>query len=224
MEKNRVSKGIYYYIPERYEDSVEFQITFRALSYKELDALTNLLRQNRHNLFAYQVCKTAILEVIDELGNTHPLDKLNPDVIMETSEKILEMSSLPEDELQTLQTTITIAFDDTFKGDSWKCDVCQYKKLDRVRNCGIRGEKEKSKDFSVMVGRQVYRHCPIYDLDPQLLDSAIESYSMYDKNIMPDEGGLHDQTRFFVVSSQLVTQKLREEELKEMKKQQKKAK
>ena len=222
MEKNRVSKGIYYYIPERYTDSVEYQITFRALSYKELNALTNLLSQNRHNLFSYQVCKTAILEVVDDIGTIYTIDKLNPEVIMELSEKILEMSSLPEDELQSLQTTVTIAFDDTFKGDSWKCDVCQYKKLDRVRNCGIRGEKEKNKDFSVMVGRQVYHHCPIYDLEPALLDAAIESYTMYDKNLMPDEGGLHDQTRFFVISSQIVTQKLREEELKDLKKQKQK--
>jgi len=224
MEKNRVSKGIYYFIPDRYENSVDFQITFRALSYKEMDALTSFLETGRHNLFAYQVCKTAIIEIEDELGATHSLTSLSPEIITETSNKILEMSSLPAEEYEKLQLTITIAFDDTFKTDSWKCEVCRYKKLDRIRNCGFRGEKDGGNDFSVMVGGQLYKHCPIYELEPKLLDAALESYSMYDKNLLPDDGGLYDQTKFFVISSRLVTQKLKEEEMKELKKQQRKGK
>jgi hypothetical protein len=44
---------------------------------------------------------------------------------------------------------------------------------------------------------------------------------MYEKNFLPDEGGLYDQTKFFIVSSRLVSQKLKEEEIKELKKQKK---
>jgi hypothetical protein len=220
VQKNPISKGIYYYIPPKYEDSVEVQVTYRALSFKELNSLTDFLQSGRHNLFNYQVCKTAILEIEDVNGDTLQLADLTPEIIKDTSMLILEVSSLSEDDYNKLQLTIDIAFDNTFKGDSWKCEVCQYKKLDRIRNCGIRGEHETkpNKDFSVMVGKQLYRHCPIYEVEPYLLDAAIESYNMYDKNLLPDEGGLYDQTKFFIIASRLVKQKLDEEQAKELKK------
>lgn len=168
--------------------------------------------------FAYNVCKVAILEIEDEDGDEHTLSSLPPPVITEISEQILDKSIITDEEAEKLVLNVNISMDNTFKTDSWNCENCRYKKLDRIRNCGYLGEKEKRDDFRVNVGKQVYTYCPIYDIDAQLLDSAIECYMMYDKNILPDSGGLYDQTRFFVIASRIFTNKVREEELKEHKK------
>ena len=221
MEKQRVSKGIYYFVPEKYEDDIEFSIKLRGLSYGELESLSNYLTPENQHQFAYNLCKIAILEIEDADGDLHTISSLPPPVIQETANFIMEMSTVTDEEAEKLLLNVEISMDSTFKGDSWKCEVCQYKKLDRVRNCGYRNEKDKNKDFSVMVGKQLYRYCPIYDLEPQLLDAAIECYIMYDKGIFPDAGGLYDQTRFFVLSSRIFSNKVREEEMKELKKQQK---
>jgi len=221
VQKQRVTKGLYFYTPERYEEDIAYQITYRALSYKELDSITPFTDNGMYNLLAYQVCKIAILSIEDEYGEEHPLSILPPDILSEVSDQILQASMVSQEEYEALQLTISIAFDDTFKGDSWKCEVCQYKKLDRVRNCGLLGNKFQNNDFSVVVGKQMYKKCPIYYLDTELLDASLESYLMYEKNLLPDAGGLYDQTRFFVISSRLVAQKLKDEEIKELKKQQK---
>ena len=79
------------------------------------------------------------------------------------------------------------------------------------------GELEKDPTFKVHADNQVYTHCPIYDIDKDILADAVDSYLMFDGKLLPDAGGLYDQTRFFVFASSIVTQKLREEEAKEAK-------
>jgi hypothetical protein len=222
VQKQRVTKGLYYFTPERYEEDIAFQITFRALSYKELESVMPLADSGMHNLLAYQICKLAIIDIEDEYGQSHSLSTLPPGVLLETSNEILTISTIDAEEYEKLRLTIDIAFDDTFKTDSWACSTCQRKKLDRIRNCGLLGEEFQHNDFTVVVGKQVYKKCPIYELDAELLDASLESYQMYEKNFLPDEGGLYDQTKFFIVASRLVSQKLKEEEIKELKKQKKK--
>ena len=225
MQKQRVTKSLYFYTPKRYENDIAFQITFRALSHKELDALLNFSDTDDNNkLFSYQVCKIAIIEIEDDCGNICEMSALAPDVFQETAEYILDVSGVTKDEVDKLLLNINISFSNTFKSDSWECENCRHKKLDRIRNCGYLGDTFQNNDFSIRVGEQVYTECPIYFIDANLLDMAIECYSLYDKNCLPDAGGLYDQTRFFVTSSKIISQKIKAEEAKELKRQKNKSK
>jgi hypothetical protein len=170
-----------------------------------------------HNLLAYQICKLAIIEVTDSWGEAFTLDKLPPPIIAEISTEILELSTLTEEDTKSLDMAVDLTFDKRFKTGSWKCDTCQYKKLDKTRNCGYLAPKFQGNDFSVTVGKQVYKECPIYFLDTTLFNDALDCYMMYDKNFLPDSGGLYDQTKFFVYSSKLISNKVKELEEKAMK-------
>ena len=127
------------------------------------------------------------------------------------------MSSTTQEELNKLTLSVSIKFTKQFQGETWDCKVCKDKRLDKTRNCGFRGELGKDPSFKIVADKQIYSHCPIYDVDSSILADGVDSYVMYDKKLLPDAGGLYDQTRFFVLSSSIITSKLREEEEKEAK-------
>ena len=64
----------------------------------------------------------------------------------------------------------------------------------------------------------MYSYCPMYDVDKEIISKAIECFNIYDKNLTPNSGGFYDQTKFFIIASSLVQEKLNKEREKEMKK------
>jgi len=215
MKQLRQSKGLYYFVPSQYESDIELQVTFTALSHGQLLSLNNLIDSDRTSEYTYQSCKLAVIEIEDRNGDILPFSSLSPVTLVELSLNILEMSSVTQTELDTLKKSVNIKFGKTFKAETWDCEICKSKRLDKTRNCGFRGELDKDPTFKVHADNQVYTHCPIYDVDQDILTDAVDSYMMFDENMLPDAGGLYDQTRFFVFASSIVTQKLREEERKE---------
>lgn len=218
MTTLRQSKSLYFYTPKQFEDNVEVLVTFSALSHGELLSLENLIKENKSGEFTYQTCTLAIKDIVDFNGEHMAFTELSPTTLLEVSTQILEVSSVPQNTLDILQKSINIKFNSAFQADTWNCDVCKAKRLDKTRNCGYRGEQDKDDSFKIHVDNQVYTSCPIYEVDVNILADAVDSYLMYDKNLLPDAGGVFDQTRFFVIASSLVTNKLREEEAKEAKK------
>lgn len=222
MKQQRQSKGLYFYTPEQYELEVDLLITFTALSHGQLISLDDLYESKRHSEYTYQTCRLAIKTIEDKEGNILPFTSLSPRTLTDVAAQIMEASSVPQDTLDTLQTSVNIKFGGTFNKETWNCDICKAKRLDKVRNCGYRDEKSKDPSFKIVADNQVYTHCPIYDVDQDIIADAVDCYVMYDKKLLPDAGGLYDQTRFFVLSSSIITQKIREEEAKEAKKTKKK--
>ncbi len=224
MKKLRQSKGLYFYTPKQYEDEVEFLITFTALSHGQLISLDNLIEAHKPNEYNYRVCKLTIKSIEDNLGNDLEFSALSPKVIAEVATEIIKLSGVTPDELHTLQKSVNIKFGSSFQAETWNCDVCKSKRLDKTRNCGFLGNKTADPEFKIHADNQVYTYCPIYDVDTDLLADAVDSYTMYDKKLLPDGGGLYDQTRFFVLASTIITQKLREEEAKAHKEAERKSK
>ncbi len=217
MTPLRINRGLYYYTPKQYEKGVDLLITFTALSHGQLLSLENLLSEERSAEYTYQACKMAIIDIENNLGETLPFTELSPRTLADVAYQILEMSSVSQEEFSNLQKTINIKFNKTFQAETWDCTICRDKRLDKTRNCGYLGQLTKDPTFKVHADNQVYTHCPIYDIDKDILADAVDCYLMYDKKLLPDAGGFYDQTRFFVFASSTVTQKLREEELKEAK-------
>ena len=224
MTQLRQSKGLYFFVPKQFEAETDILISFTALSHGQLLSLEPLIAEQRHNEFTYQTCKLSIVDIEDNQGNLVNFTTLSPKTLAELSNAVLVASSVTQDELDILSQSINIKFGKEFQAETWNCEVCQHKRLDRVRNCGFRGEKEKDPSFRLQADNQVYKYCPIYEVDADVLADAVDSYVMYDKQLLPDVGGLYDQTRFFVLSSSLVKNKLRSEEEKEAKAAQRKSK
>ena len=221
MKNLRVTKGTYYYTPSKYLDTTQLQVVFRSLSYTESLSLYPLIEDNQENLFAYQVCRTAIIDVITVTGTTVSIDTLSPLDIKEIANKIIEVSYVQTEESSKLTSSIDVAFTEKLQTESWKCDYCQEKGLDKVRNCGYLSEDQHSDDFTLQVGGNTYKKCPIYYVDDDLLSSALESYRLYENKQLPDEGGLYDQTHFFVLASKLVDNKIKENTVNKLKKHEK---
>ncbi len=218
MKQTRQSKSLYFFVPEQFVGETDILITFTALSHGQLLSLDSLITDKRNSEFAYQVCRLTVQNIEDNEGNILPFNSLSPRTLIDLSTNVLEMSSVTQEELDRLQLSVNIKFGGTFQADTWDCDVCKAKRLDKTRNCGYLGNKEKDSTFKLAADGQIYTYCPIYDVDKDLLADGVDSYVMYDKQMLPDVGGLYDQTRFFVLSSSIITHKLREEERKEAKK------
>ena len=161
MKQQRQSKGLYFYTPKQYEDGVDILVTFSALSHGQIIALDDLLDDRRSGEFIWQVCKLSIKSIEDIEGNSVPFNTLSPRTLSDVSTKILEMSSVTQEELDSLQKSINIKFGKSFQAETWNCEVCQAKRLDKTRNCGFRGEKDKDPSFVIHADNQAYTYCPI---------------------------------------------------------------
>ncbi len=151
------------------------------------------------------------------------IDNLSPEVIKETAEFIVTYSKVNTDFIETLEVGVDLSLDPKYQKDTWKCENCQKRKLDKTRNCGYLNEQTKDPEWEVLVRGKVYKHCPIYMVDASLTSDAFLAYQYFKDGVLPESGGLFDQTEFFVQSSQFVSNKVAEYEQEEMKKTSKRA-
>ena len=210
----------YTYLATLYFNLSPFTFKLKPLAYKQLLDMDDLIPNNQA-LVNIEVYNSNVIEVYK---NNLPIDKiLVPyEIKKQVGHYILDISQLTAEELEKLQLSIEIKFDKKFQNDTWNCNICQKKKLDRRRNCGYRNEKNKLKDFNILVGDKLYTYCPIYDIDKELLSKAVECYNLYEKCFLPEQGGLYDQTQFFIIASNLIAEKIQEEHEKELKEMQNK--
>ena len=214
MKKIRSHKAFYFFTPSEYP---HLDIMFRTLSYRELNSIALLQEEERYQEALYKACELAIIKISDKQERAYELYKLPIALIKELGTEIIELSEVTLEELEKLEESIYIYFDKQFKNKTWNCEYCRSKRLDRVRNCGFRNELNKKKDFKIWVGDKLYTSCPIYFIDKELLADAIECYNAFEKALLPDNGGLFDQTKFFYIASFMLHQKIQEEEQKELK-------
>jgi len=216
MINNVKSHKVIHFITPNSQPNLELML--RTLSYREINSLEPYMLNGEVLKLYYYALKFSVVKIEDKKGVELPFSFLSSDTIKEVGKFIFEVSDVTLEVLNKLYDSIDIYFDSKFKAETWKCEVCKAKRLDRVRNCGFRGEKNKKKDFKVYVGDKVYTYCPIYDVDKKLIAEAIECYNAFEKGFLPDEGGLYDQTKFFYLASLKLYDKIQQEEMKELQK------
>jgi len=214
--QNIRSHKVYHFLTPSSQPNLE--LVLKTLSYRELNSLEPYIINGEILKAYYHALRFSIVRIENNKGEILNFSSLTSETIREAGEFILKKSDVTLDELNSLYDSIDIYFDSKFKSKTWNCDYCRKKGLDRVRNCGFRGEKEKRKDFRINVGNKVYTYCPIYDINKDLISEAIECYNAYEKGFLPDEGGLYDQTKFFYLASVKLYDKIQQEELKELQK------
>ena len=91
-----------------------------------------------------------------------------------------------------------------FQDETWSCANCQRRKLDRGRNCPFLPKETHDKHVTYPTYAGVMTECPIGNIDATVTNSAIEAYKYRKQALLPEEGGIRNQTVFFMVASQQV--------------------
>ena len=197
------------------------QITFKALSRRQLDFLYNFAKDNVTN-FQYLLLKYAIIDITDTVNEHGDTIKISPndlpkqikDTLIPT---IIEVSKPTDKIYKKMLLNTTIALEPKFQTDTWSCDICRSKGIDKQRNCKFREDLDKHyiKDFEVIAGDTVYNYCPMFYKDRSLIDDMFECYNAYKNGILPDKGSLIDQTYFFKTAVNIITHKVAERDKKQ---------
>lgn len=127
---------------------------------------------------------------------------------------LYKISLLTPIQNNNLHNMLDLAFSKELQDENWACDACQHKRLQKYRACHMIPEEERSKEFSIKLNGKLYLECPKNSVDGFIIGKAYEAYTMYKGGILPELGGLGDQTMWFVEVSQMVANKTREMESK----------
>ena len=221
--QNKLFRQKLYYTPQNGEWSTT-TFVLHTLSYKSILNLNYFLENRKYSEYYIRLLEESLITIEDENNENIPIEWVPYKVLKEVGDFVVEESTISEKELTQLKTSLEIHFSKQMQADTWKCDVCRRKRLDKQRNCGFLPKEERQDvDFKLYVGNTLYTHCPIYDVNPSLLSTAIEAYNIGKNRFLPDTGGWYDQTQFFCIAYQLVADavaKKQEEELKELKQKQ----
>jgi len=182
-------------------------LVLRALSIRELNLVRGFGKsQNTAKLIAIKKSLITTLNIEGATSIDDVLNSLSQEQIEEIYSFIISSSVYTEALHKTTSLSIKLAMDEKFQTDTWDCDMCRHKGLDTQRNCRFREDFEELylPAFQVLVDGEVYKDCPMYYKDSVITRDAFMCYSAYDKGVLPDSGGLYDQTEFFVNASSLV--------------------
>jgi len=172
-------------------------IAYRALSYKELENIQSKYR-HKHNQSRITTIKTA-LEFQEDFSILSSKD------IAILSANILEVSTVPSEDIKTIEYAVKVVLDDAFKDDTFKsCKLCQEKKLDRHRNCPLLSTDTYDPGVFYILDGEKITICPMDGVNSPIVGDAFRAHGMYDNGFLPSSGGLYDQAMFFVEVSSLV--------------------
>lgn len=130
---------------------------------------------------------------------------------------ILELFYPTEEFLKELSFNLDASIDDKFSNDTWNCDNCQKRRLNRQRNCPFLDPKEfHSPAFTLTIGEQVFTQCPMNTRNYKLIGTAFEGYKLAESSFLPTIGGYGEQPLMFCILSQRVKEKVNFYERKQM--------
>jgi len=177
-------------------DYKEVKLIYQTLSRRELINLTNIYYNDNTNqsIFKYQVVLTSLV------GKSKSYIEFLPDqVIEDLFNKIIEISTFDNSIISKLKKSFNISMAEELQSKTWNCETCKASGfLQKARNCGYLEDcKDCDKTFFMIVDGDEFTQCPKSVIDNELLNIGFECYYMYNKGLLPEEGGIYDQTDFF---------------------------
>lgn len=136
---------------------------------------------------------------IPDLVNVLPLEIAN-DIL----KFIFSVSMYDAEFSKVLETSIHSVLNPRFQDESWNCANCQRRKLDRGRNCPFLPKEDHDRHITYPTYAGVMTECPIGTVDVSVTNHALEAYKYRKQALLPEEGGIRNQTVFFMIASQKV--------------------
>ena len=127
--------------------------------------------------------------------------------------ELATISIVTTEQHEELSAMLDIQFNPVFQDESWDCKTCQERKLDYSRGCGFLAEN--ARDLSPLLPRIKgirYTQCPISSIDAFVANQASKAHTMLINSVLPESGGIGDQTDWFVKAALLFKRKVSEAE------------
>jgi len=210
----------------------ECSVLIKPISYSTITSSNEIvyMKQQDDALFKHETLHTlldgVVLKVRGAIGFPSIasfLSQLSPTDLTSIYKKVLSISTLTKEQLDALDQILDIQFNPQFSDDSWDCTTCQSKGLDYSRGCGfLDKDKRDSSPILPRISGKRLTECPIASLDAYVLNKASLCHSMYISGLLPEDGGIGDQTEWFVRTALLYKRKVAEAERSAMEAQKKK--
>lgn len=209
----------FWYIPQSERDSVRpARFLIQSPSFK------------LYTLIAMSYAADGIIpEFIDHLlldhcviayENVDGLDKpsdLPLEIQQDLLQKLMELFYPDFEFYNKLELSLDLFMDSKLQGETWSCQKCQERKLDRQRNCPYLDKAEYHEDgYRLTVGDEVYTECPIPLKDNLLVGKVMEAHKIAESNQLPEDGAYGNQPVFWAITSQKMKDKLNQYERKQM--------
>ncbi len=188
------------------------QIHFKALTQRQLDFFRSL---KTTNTLSYQsfFLNEAIIKIENVLSTDGKSMNISPDMLPKNIKDTLfniikDVSVVTKDIFDKIKLNISLFTEDKFNTDTWDCDICREKGLDKARNCKFNNNLQEDYDntFFVIVDGEKYEHCPMFYKNNDLMAAIVDSYNLFSVGILPEVGGIADQTEFFGLAVTLMNQ------------------
>lgn len=172
-------------------------IEYRSLSYLELETI-----QNKYDNKKFQ---QKIITIKASLLNKDDFSKLTSKDVEVLFTNILKTSQVTNEDMLDIKMAVTILMDDSFKDESFKdCSLCQKRGLDKQRNCPLLNEKTHDPMVFYIIDSKKESICPMDKVNSPIINDAFRCHSMSANGFLPTNGGMYDQSMFFVETSILV--------------------
>ena len=193
-------------------NGIKDTIYYRVLSKRELSDIFSLYPTSKY-LNMLQVLKVS-------LSDKEIIDFLSDNEIELLYNEIIEKSTPSETTLNLLNSLFKLQNDNSLQSETWDCEICKERDLQADRACGFLPEDQRSKSFSIYAGGEIHKICPIYKLlqNSTLLNTAYEAYRYYRKGLMPEQGGMYDQTIWFIKLALQMDTLIKQQQADDMKK------
>ena len=162
------------------------------------------------------IVQLAVVAARNAIGFKNPveiIEQLPSSDVVYLYERLQEISIVTPEQIKALDAILEIQFNPAFDDESWDCKICQQKKLDYSRACGLL-PKDKRDPNPVLprVGGKIQLQCPISTVDGYALSQATLAYTLFDSGNLPEVGGIGAQTEWFVRAALLYKRKIAEAE------------
>jgi len=162
-----------------------------------------------------QLLEQAIIDSINAINFTSIqslVAHLSKEDVIYLYTKLIEISDVSQEQLRELEVMLDIQFNPRFHDENWDCSTCQRRGFDKTRACGFLPEEEREPGFFMKVNGKHFSMCPLSTLDNYALQQAHMAHQYLDAGVMPEEGGIGQQTSWFVKVALLYKRKLKQAE------------
>lgn len=116
--------------------------------------------------------------------------------------KLKKLSTLSPEQLQNIDNLIYILLEPQLQDQSYDCKKCQsIPGMQQSRNCPLLDTKVKNK-FKIKINNTIFTSCPIPELDVYISNQIVSANNFISMNTLPLEGGIGNQSVWFVEAAQ----------------------
>ena len=195
----------------------EVRLQLLPLSYRDYITIQELqyLISKYPNIQSYDNTKELIAKSIITIDNATGfsnnlqfVEQLPGDDIEFLFKQLFNLSVITEEQVTNLNSLFDIFFDEKLQDDNWDCETCIHKKLQGFRACAFIPEEERDENydtsFTYKVNNKLYTQCPKSIMDHFVINQACAGYAALKAGILPEVGGMGDQTTWFVRASSIM--------------------